>query len=208
MKNNLKFNDKDPKNIKKRKEIFKKHLDSNKFSYEDVYNEMMYHSPGRHLGKYLNDIIEYANINEKYLDVGCGCGEMGLLKVKQKGFDVYGFDIVKNSVYYANSIGLENVVIHSASEKFPYENSHFGFVSCVDVLEHLQHNDVKFALSEINRVLKNNRFCFIASSTSQTKDGVHLTILDIRKWIELYEQYGFKYIKKIKKYGVLLKKYK
>ena len=91
----------------------------------------------------------------KLLDVGCGGGYLceDFAKIE---FDVIGIDPSQNTLKAAREHAAQNFLRidyeEGRAEAIPFGDSSFNYVSCCDVLEHV--DDVKKTISEIARVLK------------------------------------------------------
>lgn len=90
---------------------------------------------------------------ETLLDVGSHSGkftyEISKALPKTK---IYGIDISKDAIEYA-SIKYKNVSFKVAeAESLPFKNNFFDFVTCLEVIEHIQNP--KLVITEIRRVLK------------------------------------------------------
>ena len=99
---------------------------------------------------------------KKLLDVGCGGGFL-CEEFAGIGFDVTGIDPSRNTIRaageHAAQSGLRIGYLEGRAEAIPFGGSSFDYVSCCDVLEHV--DDVNTAISEIARVLKpGGRFFF------------------------------------------------
>lgn len=84
------------------------------------------------------------------LDIGCGAGSVSSELVK-RGFRVDGLDIQEGAVIAAQAKGLNASVFDFQNAPLPYEESRYGCVLLLDVLEHLY--DPLFTLVEAKRVL-------------------------------------------------------
>lgn len=95
----------------------------------------------------------------KILDVGCAYGYyMQVLKILNSEHKVYGIEIAKDPYLYCKKVFGENYVYwQSCSEKFPFKDSYFDLILCLDVIEHLSNTDeaVKM-IGECKRTLKND----------------------------------------------------
>jgi 2-polyprenyl-6-hydroxyphenyl methylase/3-demethylubiquinone-9 3-methyltransferase len=98
---------------------------------------------------------------KKLLDVGCGGGYLceDFAKI---GFDVTGIDPSQNTLSAARAHAAQNSLRidyeEGRAEAIPFDDSSFDYVSCCDVLEHV--DDVNKAISEIARVLKSGGLFF------------------------------------------------
>ena len=105
----------------------------------------------------LNHITENATI----LDVGCACGDFGVVLKSQKNADVYGIEYNKNSAQMALNTGAYKEVIsldldNISKNDFPQYLSKFDFIICGDILEHLRNP--KFVLNILKSYLKQGGF--------------------------------------------------
>lgn len=105
----------------------------------------------------LNILLRYKN-RGKLLDVGCALGYM--LVPFSKHFKIYGVDC---SIYAINIAkkNVENGVfkVHNVEEAFPFRKNTFDVVTCMDVLEHLNHTDR--LIKNISNVLKKDGILFL-----------------------------------------------
>lgn len=99
----------------------------------------------------------------KVLDVGCGRGTfVGYLR--DIGIETWGFDFSKwavEHVYHKCEPGW--IVLHDATQPFPYGGCPFDLVLALDIFEHLYNDgDIDKAINEIYRVTKKWVFLQIA----------------------------------------------
>jgi SAM-dependent methyltransferase len=137
------------------------------------------------IGKtFLGYFIKYANITPEYsiLDIGSGIGRMAIPLTNYLSPEgrYEGFDIVKKGVDWCNEnissrysnfnfklIPLRNDLYNNSTNekavnlKFPYENDSFDFVFLTSVFTHMIPEDVVNYITEIHRVLRKNKTCFI-----------------------------------------------
>jgi len=134
--------------------------------------------------KYLEYFKELTNLkpNDKVLEIGCGLGRFALplTKFLNKEGQYYALDVIPAQIEYCKENisgrypnfhftladiynGLYNRTgKYSASKfKFPYENNFFDLVFLHSVFSHMVLNDVSNYLSEIARILKPSKYCFI-----------------------------------------------
>lgn len=98
--------------------------------------------------KYLNNIEA-----SKILDIGCHSGTFTYQIFKKfKKADLYGIDISKNAILYAKRKYKNIKFAVARAEKLPFDSNKFDFVTCFEVLEHVE-NPVK-VIKEIRRVSK------------------------------------------------------
>lgn len=119
------------------------------------------------------------------LDIGNGpCGLLNFVPGNIK----VGID-PNNQMYRANEIlyNIENSVryITCPAEKLPLPDAYFEFISCVNVLDHV--NDPQIVLDEIIRVLKPGGFFFLSVDTRREEETslVHPHAFDGGTFIEM-----------------------
>jgi len=100
------------------------------------------------------------------LDVGCGMGEF-MDRLSETGANVRGVDgsdrCVQHVKSYLASKNVHRICDHVDldHDTLPYNDSTFGIVVSLDVIEHLENTG--FYLSEINRVLKTGGYVVIST---------------------------------------------
>jgi len=90
------------------------------------------------------------NARGTHLDVGVGTGTLcRLIQAYAPNFDAFGVDCMVERV---RDPKIQTSVVDISTTRLPYEDESFDFVSCVEVLEHLEN--YRFPVREIFRVLK------------------------------------------------------
>ena len=184
-----------------------KYFVNNSFRYENYYNDCNYVDSCGHIQSYIDICKKYTKEDYKWLDVGCGAGKnLSTINniIKNKN-NIFGLDIVDDSIKICHKLGFNNCIKHSIIEKFPYKDNIFDFISGTDILEHLTETDIEKSLKEISRVSKKSTYLLLASSTSDDLNHVHLTIKNIKWWKEIYKKHNFTFIEFIKPYGMILR---
>ncbi|MHA1291722.1 MAG: FkbM family methyltransferase [Promethearchaeota archaeon] len=100
----------------------------------------------------------------RILDLGCGTG-YGTKTLFDKGNEVYGADISKNAIQYAEKNYKGPKYICCSAEKLPFVDNNFDVVIAFEVIEHVR--DSEKALNEIYRVLKEGGELFISTPNPQ-----------------------------------------
>ncbi|MFN3551188.1 MAG: class I SAM-dependent methyltransferase [Endomicrobiia bacterium] len=94
---------------------------------------------------------KYLPDGEKFLDIGCGGGEIAIL-TKHKYKEIYGVDISDKALEEAKKKGMIVKKINLNYESLPYPENFFDAVVCLDVIEHIL--DPFHLIKEIRKVLK------------------------------------------------------
>lgn len=89
--------------------------------------------------------------SRRLLDVGCGDGAFGVL-VQGKVAEVHGIEWAERAIEQAQTRGIQIRRCDLNRESFPYADSWFDAVACLDVIEHVL--DPRRLLHEIRRVLR------------------------------------------------------
>lgn len=119
-------------------------------------------------------IDKYIKKDSLVLDVGCGTGiHTSILKQKTKR--ITGLDL-KNFVKEKYKFDFK--LILGDGKKIPFEDKHFDFITCWDVIEHVEKDEV--FLREIYRVLKPGGLLLISTPN---KDRLSNRIISIFKEI-------------------------
>lgn len=92
----------------------------------------------------------------KILDVGCGKGFL-LYEFKKllPEVSVKGFDLSRYAIENAKAEIRDNLFVHKAQERYPFSDKEFDLVVSITTLHNLHVDELKTALSEIERVGKN-----------------------------------------------------
>lgn len=119
------------------------HKDEDNITYlADV--EKVYSEKGKefHREKYfpkLDRVKKYLKPEAKYaLDVGVGYGSFSILTKEELGLEIYGMDPFPKSIEIAGRYSTADLRLGKIEDNFwPFEHS-FDFISCLDVVEHLE----------------------------------------------------------------------
>lgn len=127
--------------------------------YKDKPYLSLRNEDANRLIKQIRDIDPF-KIGDKLFDVGCGSGEFGALVKRDFACSVYGIDINKQAVKKSTQNGLIAKVAN-IEDRWPFKDSFFESVSCIQMIEHLVNPD--FFLIESKRVLKKNGLLIITT---------------------------------------------
>lgn len=90
--------------------------------------------------------------NIRIVDIGCGTGEtLTFLKRIYPKSMLFGIDTSNNAIEFSKNRGHRNIYKANAL-KLPFKNDYFDFVLLLDVIEHIQNDNL--AIKEVRRVLK------------------------------------------------------
>ena len=138
---------------------------------------------------------------ELVLDVATGTG-IFLVEMAKDGAICYGIDgspkMLEQLRRKIRQQGLEGNVkeIHVCeADKLPYQDNFFDWVTCVGMLEYYPIEYAETVLSEIRRVLKLGKRCFIdivdpTSKGAQSRDYVYK--YDLKAFEDMVSKIGFK----------------
>lgn len=94
----------------------------------------------------------------RILDAGCGTGIM-MSELQHDSFNVYGLDKSPVAIKFCQKRGLKNVHHGNLEKRLPFRANSFDGITCLDVIEHLNHD--KLAVAEFRRILKPGGKIFI-----------------------------------------------
>lgn len=174
--------------------------------YDDIYLE----------GRYFTDILNWAQKKffeekityKRLLEIGIGNGVF-LNKAKEKGYEVYGIDLVQENIKFAKEkFGLENIFCTSLNEFKKETNLKFDIIVFFDVLEHIKEpitfiQDIKELLKERGIIILSvpNRERFIDTLEKDFPPN-HLTRWNRTSLKFLLENEGFETQVEVKKLGL------
>jgi ubiquinone/menaquinone biosynthesis C-methylase UbiE len=96
-------------------------------------------------------------LNERaglFLDVGCGKGEGLAAASEGLGLNVIGIDIFEPYLKIARQRGFYRSVIKGDVRFLPFTSKSFDHVICMEVIEHLTHEEGRMLISELERVAR------------------------------------------------------
>lgn len=102
---------------------------------------------------------------KKVLDLGCGWGR-NLIFLAKHGFKTYGIDFSKEGIKIAKKWLRKknlraNLKIGSIFKKLPYKDNFFDAIISISALQHSRIKNIRYAIKEIERILKPNGLIFI-----------------------------------------------
>lgn len=140
--------------------------------------------------------IDYIRENSLILDAACGSG-FGAELLSEKAQTVYGIDISKDAIDYANQRHKKDNIVFLKGDikKTKFKNDFFDASISIETLEHLHDRDLY--LQELKKLTKNDGRVII--STPQKKSDIPLTPFHIKE----YEYTEFKQL--LQRYFVIEK---
>ena len=136
--------------------------------------------------------------NSSVLDVGCGKAYLLYeLKLLLPDLRVKGFDISKHGLNEAKENLKEDLFIHKAQEKYPFEDNEFDLVISLGCLHNLRIFELKTALGEIERVGKNGYVMLESYRNELEQFNLQCWALtcesffDHEEWPWIYNHFGY-----------------
>ena len=165
-------------------------------NYKSLYNEEYFGKSSGAVSFIPNNIIKLItnfssskNISN-LLDIGSGSGELSKL-LSGYGLNCINIDydpVTPHSFHFDLSDSSENInLINNIKHKFSGEY----LCTCLDVLEHIDIEDLPHAFSNLSRLT--DRYIIVSISTRPSSRGnaYHSTVLPMETWIELFNKCGF-----------------
>ena len=171
--------------------------------YREIYNDVFEresrynlaeNSPGLRAVIKASDLL--GALYGRSLDIGCGVG-FAIEYLAGPGFDLhtFGVDVSDVSIERARQRldhlpGINSRLQVSSSQSLPFDDKFFMLVTCFDVLEHLDVDDIDDTLAEVERVLKPGGlfFCSVSCRDSGMVDlhgnNLHRTVRSMDWWVE------------------------
>ena len=132
------------------------------------------------------------------LDVGCGKGFLLYeMKLLQPELEITGFDISLHGLENAKDEIKPDLHKAKAEDKFNYEDNAFDLVISLGTLHNLRIFNLRHALSEMNRVAKQQYMMVESYRNEQELFNLQCWALtcelffDTEEWIWLFEQFGY-----------------
>ena len=136
--------------------------------------------------------------NSSVLDVGCGKAYLLYeLKLLLPDLRVKGFDTSKHGLNEAKENLKEDLFIHKAQEKYPFEDNEFDLVISLGCLHNLRIFELKTALGEIERVGKSGYIMLESYRNELEQFNLQCWALtcesffDEEEWEWVYNHFGF-----------------
>ena len=165
--------------------------------------ELEYQNPNSLVYKKLRIIDDYIDKSHSLLDIGVGTGE--LIKLEKQNFDlIYGIDVDGESAEAcAELFDKEDHIriVHGNIDilESSLSNIKFDYITCLDVLEHIEMNSCGEYLTKIYNLLEDDGiFLFSAPGIFEKvrifmgRSPTHLHSHSSYGWKKMIEEAGFK----------------
>jgi len=147
--------------------------------------------------KTLHYLISDISLQSKHiLDIGTGVGRW-VQEFSHKTSHITGVDIEKNRLEQTQAKFPQYKFVHTSAEKLPFKDESFDLVNTITVLQHMPYKEKEMAIQEIGRVTKKGGYVTFIELIDTRDKAKHVFPLSMQKWIELFEQQGFRVKKKI-----------
>jgi ubiquinone/menaquinone biosynthesis C-methylase UbiE len=100
------------------------------------------------------------NNARRVLDLGCGTGRHTIILVNE-GFDTYGCDSSEKGLEIASGVIKEAKFKQCDMTSLPYEDGFFNGIICNFVIQHGRTSDIRKAVSEMYRVLRQGGILYL-----------------------------------------------
>jgi len=175
--------------------------------YQGIYNDVVENDHRYNLAEnspgfraVVQDTDRLSTISGRSLDIGCGVGFVvdylcgPTFRLQPFGIDISdkAIDKAKNRLGQMQANINQRLTIGNCTD-LQFEAGFFSLVTCFDVLEHLDEADIKKAIAEIDRVLRNGGIFFgsVSCRPSRAKDlhgdNLHRTVQGVDWWIEQFQ---------------------
>lgn len=151
--------------------------------------------------KILNELRKDLFEDKKAISLGCGTGELETILGK-KGYSIVGIDVSDEALQIAKKHKedeeLGNIQFVKASIcNLPFLNNSFDAGYAIEVIEHIEPDELEKVFSEIKRVLKPNaKFLITTPNKNAYYDSRHRQFFTKASLSELFDKlnYSFKWV--------------
>lgn len=129
---------------------------------------------------------------QRVLDIGTGVGRWARWYATWPGAEVVGIDIEAKRLVFARGFGDAVTYCQTAAPHLPFEDSAFGVVNCVTVLQHVDDETKLQAIAEIQRVLRPGGKAIMFELSSLRDDAPNVFPWGWDQWAKTFHERGFK----------------
>lgn len=142
-------------------------------------------------------LISDISLESKHiLDIGTGVGRW-VQEFSQYTSHITGVDIEKHRLTETQKKFPQYSFVHTSAEKLPFEDESFDLVNSITVLQHMPYKEKAMAIQEIGRVTKKGGYVTFIELIDTRDKAKHVFPLSMNKWIQAFEEQGFRVKKKI-----------
>jgi len=136
------------------------------------------------------NLIKNLDKNIKILDAGCGDGRF-LKELRDNNFNqVYGIDYSERAINFAKILTSHTNLKVCDIKNLPYNDNFFDVIFLIEVIEHIDPDEVNKIIKELDRVLKNSGKIIITVPSKnvsvQKKHFQHFSLSGLRGLLEPY----------------------
>jgi ubiquinone/menaquinone biosynthesis C-methylase UbiE len=128
---------------------------------------------------------------KRVLDVGTGVGRWARWYSEWPGNRVVGIDIEPVRLVEARKLGGEIDYQQMAVDQLSFPDASFDLVNSVTVLQHVDHDTKRAAISEFSRVLSPGGLAVFFELTDTHDDASHVYAWSDREWRRAFAANGF-----------------
>lgn len=141
--------------------------------------------------QFLNPVVDEIDNQTEVLDIGTGTGKLLQILSNEKEVKCFGIDTNSSMLGEAKKkLNKSNAQLQKieATEKLPFNNNSFDFITICNVLFNLKQNEINHILTEALRVLKRDGKIIVLTPTGKgnlmtlTKSYFSLKNLSIYIW--------------------------
>jgi len=174
--------------------------------YAAIYDRIFEQHPGYRVAERspgFRTVLRYAErlrgLRGRSLDVGCGYGfVVQALGSAPFSFRAFGCDVSQVAIDRARDTlgdeeGADRIRLIERDGRLPFGDAEFDLVTCFDVLEHIDEQDLPRLRDELLRVRQNRGGSLYtvslrpAGSADHNGDNLHRTVRPVQFWIDLFQ---------------------
>ncbi len=149
------------------------------------------------------DMIEYWDLKpgDRILDLGCAKGFLVKdFMIAMPGIEAFGSDISNYAITHCEPEVIGRLHKHDLNDPLLFPDNSFDAVICLNTLHNLKRPNLVYALSEIQRVTRDNKAYIQVDSyrTPEEKDIFEDWVLTAythgypHEWVKIFDEAGYK----------------